>query len=355
VRIALDATPLTISSGGLPRYVSELSIALAKEFPDDIYYLLSDQPFQMPERAPANLVRGRQPHSAAERRWWLWGIQHAIRQTGAEVFHGTNFEVPYLGSTPAILTIHDLSPWRERAWQPDTHNSEADRVRWRTPWLVRLRRARMIVTVSEAVRREVIDHFGVSPDRVRSVPLAASSHFRPMPPTSPAQKPFFLCVATLEPRKNIAALIEAWRESRDQTGADLVLAGRNRADFEEIVPVEGLHLLGEVPDQELPRLYSDALAFVYPSHYEGFGLPVLEAMQCGCPVITSRDPAVTEVAGGAAVHTSSPQEIAEAMRDIAANPRLRNLLSGAGLERSSSFSWSRTARETHDIYTAVSA
>jgi glycosyltransferase involved in cell wall biosynthesis len=353
VRIALDATPLTISSGGLPRYVTELSIALAREFPEDTYYLLSDQPFVMPERAPLNLVRGRQPHSAAERRWWLWGIQHAIRQTGAEIFHGTNFEVPYLGSTPAILTIHDLSPWRERAWQIYSHNSDADRVRWRTPWLVRLRRARMILTVSEAVRREVIDHFGAAPDRVRAVPLAASSHFRPVPPTSPPQKPFFLFVATLEPRKNVAGLIEGWRECRKETNVDLVIAGRNRADFAEISPCEGLHLLGEVPDQELPRLYSDALAFVYPSHYEGFGLPVLEAMQCGCPVITSRDPAVMEVTGGAAIHTSSSQEIADAMRAIATNPRLRNVLSGAGLQRASAFSWSRTAYETHAIYASV--
>src|SRR4029077_12380304 len=85
---------------------------------------------------------------------------------------------------------------------------------------------------------------------------------------------------------------------------------------------------GGFPDQELPRLYSDALAFVYPTHYEGFGLPVLEAMQCGCPVIASPDPAIMEVSGGAAIHTSSPQEISEAMRAIAANPRLRNVLSG---------------------------
>jgi Glycosyltransferase Family 4 len=147
VRVALDATPLTISSGGLPRYVTELSVALAREFPDDIYSLISDQPFTMPERAPVNLVRGRPPHSSAERRWWLWGIQHSIRQMGAEVFHGTNFEVPYLGQTPAILTIHDLSPWREKSW-----HDEAGRVRRRTPWLLRLRRARMIVTVSDAVR-----------------------------------------------------------------------------------------------------------------------------------------------------------------------------------------------------------
>ena len=353
MRVALDATPLTLSSGGLPRYVTELSIALAREFPEDIYSLLSDQPFPMPERAPVNLVRGRQPHSTAERRWWLWGIQHAIRQTGAQVFHGTNFEVPYLGSTPAILTIHDLSPWREKSWQLHTHNADADRVRWRTPWLVRLGRARMILTVSEAVRSEVIEHFGVPLERVRAVPLAASSHFRPVTPTSPPQKPFFLFVATLEPRKNVAGLIEAWRESREETNADLVIAGRNRADFGEIPACDGLHFLGEVPDQELPRLYSDALAFVYPTHYEGFGLPVLEAMQCGCPVITSRDPAVMEVSGGAAIHASSPQEIAEAMRAIAADPRLRNVLRGCGLQRAGAFSWSRTARETHAVYEEV--
>jgi glycosyltransferase involved in cell wall biosynthesis len=353
VRVALDATPLTLSSGGLPRYVSELSSALAREFPEDIFSLLSDQPFPMPERAPGNLVRGRQPHSTAERRWWLWGIHQAIRQTGAEVFHGTNFEVPYLGTTPAVLTIHDLSPWREKAWQLETHNADADRVRWRTPWLVRLKRARMIVTVSEAVRVEVIQRFGVPPGRVRAVPLAASDHFRPMTPTSPSQKPFFLFVSTLEPRKNVAALLEGWRGARDETQADLVIAGRNRADFGEIPAGDGVHFLGEVPDQELPRLYSDALAFVYPTHYEGFGLPVLEAMQCGCPVITSRDPAVMEVAGGAAIHTSSPQEIAEAMRALAANPRLRNVLRGCGIERAAVFSWRRTAKETHAVYEEV--
>lgn len=353
MRVALDATPLTLSSGGLPRYVSELSIALAREFPEDIYSLLSDQPFPMPDRAPVNLVRGRQPHSAAERRWWLWGIQQAIRQTGAQIFHGTNFEVPYLGSTPAILTIHDLSPWREKAWQLQAPNTDADRVRWRTPWLVRLRRARMILTVSEAVRAEVISHFGVAADRVRAVPLAASSLFRPLSPTSPAPKPFFLFVATLEPRKNVAGLVEGWRESRAETNADLVIAGRNRADFTEIPAGDGVHFLGEVPDQELPRLYSDAIAFVYPTHYEGFGLPVLEAMQCGCPVITSFDPAVKEVAGGAAIHAASAQEIAEAMRTLATNPRLRNVLRGCGIERAAAFSWSRTARETRAVYEEV--
>jgi glycosyltransferase involved in cell wall biosynthesis len=350
LRVALDATPLTLSSGGLPRYVTELSVALAHEYPEDTYALLSDQPVPMPERAPANLVRGPEPRGAAERRWWLWGIRRAIQHTGAELFHGTNFEVPCLGKTPAILTIHDLSPWRDPAW-----HEEANRVRQRTPWLVRLRRARMILTVSEAVRREVIEHFGVSPDLVRAIPLAASPHFRPLAPTSPAPQPFFLFVATLEPRKNVAGLIEGWRESHAETGADLVIAGRNRADFTEIPASEGLHFLGEVPDVELPRLYSDALAFVYPTLYEGFGLPVLEAMQCGCPVITSRDPAVMEVSGGAAIHASGSHEIAEAMRALASNPLLRNVLRGCGLERAAAFSWAGTARATHEVYSEVLA
>jgi len=348
MKIALDATPLILSSGGLPRYVTELSRALAREFSDDTYLLLSDQPFALPEGATPNLVRARGPYVDADRRWWLWGIRQAIRESGAQIFHGTNFEVPYLGGTPAILTIHDLSPWRNPAW----HDS-AERVRWRTPWLVRFRRARMILTVSEAVRREIINHFSIDPERVRSVPLAASPLFRPIPDSRPPARPFFLFVGTNEPRKNVTALVEAWRETKAQTGADLVIAGRNRSDFVPIPSCEGLNLLGEVPDDELPRLYSDALAFVYPTFYEGFGLPVLEALQCGCPVITSRDPAVMEVSGGAAIHAGSTLELADAMRSVASNAHLRAELRRAGLARAAAFSWKGTARETHDIYAEI--
>jgi glycosyltransferase involved in cell wall biosynthesis len=343
VNCALDATPLTLSSGGLVRYVTELSLALAREFPQDIYQLLSDQPFDMPPDSPPNLVRS--PGGEHARRWWLWGIRQAMKQSGAQLFHGTNFEVPYLGGAPSILTIHDLSPWRDPAW-----HGAANRVRRRTPWLVRLGRARMIVTVSEAVRREVISFFGVPPPKVRAIPLAASPLFRPIPETMPPARPFFLFVGTLEPRKNVAALVEAWRATREQTGADLVIAGRTRADFVPLAPENGLKLLGEVSDAELPRLYSQALAFVYPTHYEGFGLPVLEAMQCGCPVVTSRDPAVTEVSAGAAIHTKGALELANALRSLALRPELRAELKSAGIARSSAFSWQATARTTRALY-----
>lgn len=353
---ALDATPLTLSSGGLARYVAELSRALAREYPDDTYALLSDQEFAAPAHAPVNLIAPVKPatQTARDKRWWLRGVRRAIADTGAQLFHGTNFEVPYVGETPAILTMHDLSPWRDRAW-----HTGADRVRRRTPWLIRLRRAKLILTVSQAVRQEIVTHFGVPDAQVRAVPLAAAEEFRPVADSQP-ERPYFLFVGTLEPRKNLPALIEAWRETKNDTGAELLIAGRTREDFVHIPPVhasEGLRYLGEVSDAELPRLYSGALAFVYPTLYEGFGLPVLEAMQCGCPVITSRDPAVNEITGGegaaSAIHASSVREIAEALRAIAADGEKRSELRERGLERAMRFSWAITARATHALYQEV--
>ena len=211
------------------------------------------------------------------------------------MFHGTDFAVPYVPRRPSVLTLHDLSPWMDRAW-----HSDADRVRQRTPLLIELGLATMIVTPSEAVRKQAIERFRLHPDRVRAVPHAASACFRP--------------AAGSRLRRPISSMPGPWSRARTspacwRPGArcaalhpvDLVLAGRRRADFRNFRPSRGCSIIGEVSDERLAELLSGALAFVYPSLYEGFGLPVLEAMQCGACVITSRDPAITEVAGGAAL------------------------------------------------------
>lgn len=343
MRVAIDATPLTLSSGGLQRYTREISLALAANFPQDRFSLVSDQPFPTPPGAPDNLCPGAGPRNALERRWWLYGLDRELLRLDAEVFHGTDFAVPYVPLLPSVLTLHDLSPWMDRAW-----HSNADRVRQRTPLLIELGLATMIVTPSEAVRRQAIERFRLHPDRVRAIPHAASACFRPLP-VSPSS-PYFLYAGTLEPRKNIAGLLAAWREVRRTDPVDLVLAGRRRDDFTQLSPEPGLQIIGEVTDQRLAELLSGTLAFVYPSHYEGFGLPVLEAMQCGACVITSRDPAITEVAGGAALLVGTDEELRRAMAEIAANPDAAKPWRERSLRRAADFSWSRAAQLTRAVY-----
>lgn len=335
---ALDATPLTVPTGGVTRYTWELARALAAQYGEDQYWLLSDQPFDIDLSGPvsANLHKGDGPRTAAERRWWLWGLNREMMRRGVEVFHGTDFSVPYLSRRASVMTVHDLSPWLLK--------EASTRVRRRVPLLLRARIPTMIVTPSEAVRQAVISRFGLDHERVAAVPLAASSHFRPVR-TAPVARPYFLFVGTLEPRKNIARLIEAWREVRKSQEVDLVLAGRVREDFAAPAPEEGLRVLGAVSEAELPALYSGAIAFVYPSLYEGFGLPVLEAMQCGATVITSCDPAIMEVSGGAAVHVDATD-----VRALTEAMRARPLRREESLKRAAQFSWSMTAQKTREVY-----
>jgi glycosyltransferase involved in cell wall biosynthesis len=381
VIIALDATPLTVPTGGVARYTSELARALAARFPENEYWLLSDRPFPMPDPRPANpgsprrspsdvhltnLKKGDPPRTFLGRRWWSVGLLREMMRRRAEVFHGTDFSTPYVPLRPSVMTVHDLSPWLhgphgmnelhaksghhlDRPWQPDSA-----RVRRRTAMLLRLRVPTMVITPTEVIRRAVIERFRLRGTQVVAVPLAASEHFRPIACPPPAT-PFFLFVGTLEPRKNISGLIEAWREVRQTHNIDLVIAGRTRADFPPLAAEPGLRVLGPVPDEALPELYSTTRAVVYPSLYEGFGLPVLEAMQCGAIVVTSRDPAIMEVAGDAAVFetVNAPGDIrglVATLASIAESPHNFAPLRERALRRAKQFCWRRTAELTQEVY-----
>jgi glycosyltransferase involved in cell wall biosynthesis len=354
MRVAIEAASLALSSGGLQRYTSELSLALARCFPGDEFYLTSDQPFRMPPGAQPNLKRGGGPTNALERRWWLWGLAREMRRLGADLVHGPDFAVPYIPGRPSVLTLHDLSPWMDHRWHGD-----AFRVRRRTPVLLEMGVATMVITPSESVRKQAMERFRLRPERVLAVPEAAAPWFAPVemghalacPPAGfgmRATQRYFLFVGTLEPRKNLLALIEAWRNVQAEHKVDLVLAGRRRADCPPLPDEPGIEILGEVPDQRLPALYSGALAFVYPSLYEGFGLPVLEAMQCGACVIASR--AVAEAAGDAAIYADGAAELARSMRDLLEHPERAPEWRARSLARAREFTWERTARATYEVY-----
>jgi glycosyltransferase involved in cell wall biosynthesis len=347
MRVALDATPLTLSSGGLRRYTAELSCALAAEFPEDEFLLLSDQPFTLPySSCYPNLKSSAGYRVGCNRYWWSWGVEREMSRARIELFHGTDFAVPYQPRRPSVLTMHDLSPWMDPAW----HNG-AGRVRQRTPVLIKLQIATMVVTFSESVRAQAMERFGIHASRIVTIPHAASALFRPFK-VSCTGTPYFLFVGTLEPRKNIPVLVDAWRKISVDRAADLILVGRRRSDFRELPPQRGLKVAGELPDAELPGLYSNAAAVVYPSAYEGFGLPVLEAMQCGACVITSDDPALTELTAGAAIRVPAGDmsALAAAMQAVLHQPELTAELRRRALIRARQFSWSCSARRTREVY-----
>jgi glycosyltransferase involved in cell wall biosynthesis len=341
MRVVIEAASLGLPSGGLARYTSQLSLALARCFPEDEFFLLSDQPFRMPSGSAPNLKRGGGPRNGAERRWWLWGLSQEAGRLGASLVHGPDFAVPYLPQRPSVLTLHDLSPWMEPGW----HHA-AGRVAKRTPVLLKLGIPTMIITPSETVRRETIERFRVRAERIVAVPEAAAAWLRPVP--APTDRPYFLFVGTWEPRKNLPGLVEAWREVRREYPVDLVLAGRRRADAPDLREEPGLHLEGEVPDERLAELYSGATAFVYPSFYEGFGLPVLEAMQCGASVITSS--AARAAGGDAAIYADTAADLAGAMRRTLSDPEWLLGQKALSLARAREFSWERSARLTFEVY-----
>jgi len=320
MRVALDAEPLTLSSGGLKRYVEELTTALRAAYPQNEYIYLP------------------QPTTFLRRRWWLYGAERASAAAHVDIFHGTNFAIPFFSRRPTVLTLHDLSPWRNPKWH---QSKSAAQIRRRTPYLLPC--ASHIITPSEAIRREAIARFRIAPDRITAIPLAASAHFRPTPHES---DPYFLFVGTLEPRKGLLTLLEAWRA----TGCKIPLriAGRTREDFKPLTPEPNLHLLGEVPDSDLPALYTNSTAVIYPSEYEGFGLPVLEAMQCGAIVITSNDPALLELTGEAARHFTTTQELTHLLSSTAPQNMCQ-----AAIARAQNYTWQKTAQQTQAIYAGL--
>jgi glycosyltransferase involved in cell wall biosynthesis len=369
MRIGLDAIPLAAAKTGVGHYTDALAEGLARAYPDDQYDLLSPFEFDLDYNGdrPKNLNRQFIPVRSIFRKWWLVGLPSLLRIYHVDVFHGTNYCVPVLAPCPTVVTIHDLSLYTQSHTHEKANVKQGKR---RMP--IMARRASLIIAPSEWTRREIVEQLRVSPEKIRVVYEAAREGMKPMPvplchgalDKYQIRRPYLLYVGTIEPRKNLLTLIRAYDELLRTTTRrpQLVLCGGRGWLFDDVFKlVEDLKLqdqirfTGYVDDADLPALYSAAEAFVYPSFYEGFGLPPLEAMACGAPVITSDVSSLPEVVGDAGL-THAPNDaraLTEAMAKLLGDETAREHFRREGMKQAAKFSWERAARETQSIYYEV--
>jgi glycosyltransferase involved in cell wall biosynthesis len=321
MRVGIDVSPLAQTRAGTARYLR----ALLRE---------------LDRRADVEVVRfgfggsRRAATLARELLWYPIGLPRAARRTGVELLHCTTYRGPLGSRPPAVVTVHDLAVFRHPEAFPRWTRAYGRLV---VPHMIRA--ARRVIAVSEFTRRELVEVLRVPEERIRVIPNAVDAEFRPEGPA--AEGDYILAVGTLEPRKNLARLGEAARLA----GLELRVVG---APGWGDVSVNG-SWLGELPDDELARLYRGALCFAYPSLYEGFGIPILEAMACGAPVVTSAGGATEEVAGGAAVLVD-PRDPAEIARGIGEAAARRDELRRLGLERARRVDWAAVAAQTVEVY-----
>jgi glycosyltransferase involved in cell wall biosynthesis len=287
-----------------------------------------------------------------------------------DLVHDPNGIAPFFGprrGARRVVTLHDAFTYV----QPQAQNwLDNWRYRWQLPRA--LRRADAVITVSACSRRDIAAHLGLAAERIAVIPEGVEAHFRPVP-DCPARRatlarygiapPYLLYLGGINARKNVARLLEAYARLRERRpGIALVIAGKRQwltgeidATFERLALGDAVRFTGYVEDADLPALYSAAEAFVFPSLYEGFGLPPLEAMACGTPVVTSRVSALPELVGDAAVMID-PYDVpglAAAIERVLTDDALRTDLRRRGLARSCQFTWRRAAGETLAIYNSI--
>jgi glycosyltransferase involved in cell wall biosynthesis len=346
MRFGLDGIPLEHEKTGVGHYTFELSRSLAAIDPADEFELV----------APSS-VWGR-------RFWWSISLPRYCSKASFALFHGTNFELPYWSRCPTVLTIHDLS----LLLYPQTHQKHlVRRARLKLPLMAR--KANAIITPSQTVKHEVCEHLGVSADKVFAIPEAARRSFYRVSRSESdlvcrrlrIEPEFILFVGTVEPRKNLLNLVRAFDEILRNTSLrpQLVIAGRKGWLSDDLMAYLGsshikerVLFTGHLSDDDLRALYSACHVFVYPSLYEGFGLPLLEAMACGAPVVTSNVLGIVETVGDVArlISPADVEDIAQGIACLLQDANERATRSAAGMQHAKKFSWEQTASATLEVY-----
>ncbi|MEP6570035.1 MAG: glycosyltransferase family 1 protein [Acidobacteriota bacterium] len=371
MRIAIDAHSVGTGLGGNESYATNLIEALAAIDQVNRYTLYVTKRAaveRFSNRWPNFSVRSTLPHTPLIR--IPLTLSAELRRNPVDVLH-VQFTSPPFSPCPVVVSIHDLSfehlpqtfKWRSRKQLRITVRRSA-------------RGASQVIALSEYARNDIIDTYQVRPETISVIPLAAPAHFSPITNEEELQRlrqtygiegEYILSVGAIQPRKNLGRLVAAFARLRHAKPAvnlpKLVLAGKCAWLYDETLRAikdlqlnDSVILAGYVPDTDLPALYSGALCFVYPSYFEGFGLPPLEAMQCGVPVIAGDQTSLPEVVGdaGILVDPFDVEALAAAIEKLVTDSDLRAELRVKGLARAKLFSWRETARQTLAIYRKAS-
>ncbi|SIR73327.1 Glycosyltransferase involved in cell wall bisynthesis [Haladaptatus litoreus] len=359
-KIGINARVLTKPNPtGVSRYTQKLLEALAEREDDFEYILFGTQSVPEPFKGFQTITNAgvvSPVHSGYRAHIWeQTTLPRAINRYDLDVFHTPAGQPPIAARTSLVTTIHDISPVSHPEW---FSRGYAALYRFLTPLAVRV--SERLLTVSEFARDEIVECF----------PHAAGKTLVTYNGVTPPIKPgetidgltedqFVLSVGATNPRKNLKTLIQAYQCYRENVSnpADLVLAGPDRDVFasNDLPDISGVRALGFVSDEKLAWLYRNAAALAYPSLYEGFGLPIIEAMHVETPVITSNQGAMAEVAGNAALLTdpNDPDRIAECIERAINDESVSQKLARQGSSRAAEFTWDRTARETVEAYREV--
>jgi glycosyltransferase involved in cell wall biosynthesis len=365
--VALDATAIPARLTGAGIYAVRLVAALAAR--DDLELDVfaapgSAEPFVVPGvrvRPVTAAGRGRPARIA----WTQLRAGAAARKIGADVLHGVHYELPLAASLPMVVTVHDLTMLTHPEW-----HEPSKVVYFRRALASSLGRASRVLCVSATTARDLAEVLSVDPARVVVTPLgtdltrAPDAAVRAVTERLGLARPYVLGLGTVEPRKDLPTLIAAFAKLAREVAHDLVLAGLPGWGSGAVADAlaasgvaERVHLAGFVDEADKAALFSGADVFAYPSRYEGFGLPVLEAMACGTAVVTTTGGALPEVAGDGAVlvEPGDPDALAAALRRLLADEAARTELVRRGLARAAELTWERCAELTAGAYRAAAS
>ena len=385
--IALGAYLLSGTPGyrqaGVHQYAKHLLAGIARTHAPNITALIS--PTARDEISNLqSLISFQEASRSTEDPWqriWVEQVEtpRVLREIKADLYHGLLNVLPLRAACPTIVSVMDLS----FITQPQTH-------RWFNRTYLKLfarwscRKAARIITISEHTKRDVVNHFGVAANRIDAIPLGVTENFKRLPDDTIAQfkqanqigDQAIFYLGSIEPRKNLLRLIEAFAQLTHHSttqpitnnlithNPQLFIGGSLGWMYDDIlarIQALGLgrqvQLIGRVAEDDLPKWYSACTVFVYPSLYEGFGLPVLEAMACGAPVITSNVASLPEVVGdaGLIIKPTDTLALAAAMQRVLSQPELQATLRTQSMQRAAQFTWQRTAQQTLACYQRVLA